>query len=532
MKSFISRAFVLVFCLFLIVGGGLFAGGVEEAAEEVGGDPKMGGTLNVALHIDFGTLDWQSTVAHPAPQVQSNVWEGLTAYGKDFTAVPELAESISASEDGKVWTFNLREGVLFHNLKEMTSDDVVASIERWQRVGPKGAALNTTKIEATDKYTVKMYFDEPIGQSLLLLLGSDENKCVIMPEEVCEASPVAGTVSEIIGTGPYMWTEYKEEQYVRLTKFDQYVPRTDAPNYQSGGKVAYLDEIIFWIVPEVSTRLAGLESGDYDIITDIPDSENDRISAAKGITPVKKGPGFNVYLMFNHKKGPTSNINIRKAIQAAIDCEEVMAAAVPNPDFRVLNPSFYPPESAYNNNASEELYNQADIAKAKEYLEKANYNGELITFQAIANIPVTVRVGVALTEQLKKAGMNAELLNYDLQTWVAKRRDGDALMMYNSMGNWIDPSLYQPEFTGTFPSVETAFEDPEVTAVFNALNTESDLQKRIKLGEELQSLFYEKVATYSFGFYYRLVGKTDKVMDPEGNLALGNLTLNNIWLQK
>ena len=62
--------------------------------------PKTGGTLNVGLHIPFATLDWQATVQHPAPQVQNNVWEGLTAYGKDFTAAPELAESWSSSDDG------------------------------------------------------------------------------------------------------------------------------------------------------------------------------------------------------------------------------------------------------------------------------------------------------------------------------------------------------------------------------------------------------------------------------------------------
>ena len=128
--------------------------------------------------------------------------------------------------------------------------------------------------------------------------------------------------------------------------------------------------------------------------------------------------------------------------------------------------------------------------------------------------------------------MNASVLSYDLQTWVAKRRDGNSLMMYNSGGNWIDPSLYQPEFSGTFPSKETGFSDPEVDKVFAALNRETDTQKRKVLAEQLQTLFYDKVATYSLGYYYRMAVKRDYVMDPEGNLALGNLTLNNVWLNK
>ncbi len=523
MPGKLKRFAVLMVALCVVSATGLFAADT----------PKKGGTLNVGLHIPLPTLDWQSTVSHPLPHVMGNVFEGLTAFGKDFTAVPELAESWQASADGKTWTFKLRKGVLFHNGQEMTSADVLASVGRWLKVGPKGQGLTTlSTMDAPDKYTFRMIFKEAMGQSLLLTLGSDENKCIIMPKEVCDASPKAGTLSAIIGTGPYKWAEYKEDQYVKLTRFDKYVPRTDAPNYQAGKKVAYLDQIVFWIVPESSTRVAGLESGDYDVITDVPDTEYDGLKAASGVVPIKNGPGILLYMMFNHRTGPTSSFYVRKAIQTALNIDEVIAAAVPNPAFRVVDPSFYPPESAYNSTARAELYNQANIDKAKSYLELAGYKGELITYQVIGTNPRNVRVGVAVVEQMKKAGINAEVRNYDLQTWVAKRRDPNSLNIYSSEGYWIDPSLYEPEFTGTFPSKDVAFSDPAVDSVFKSLAQESDFQKRYKLGEQLQKLFYDRVATINLGYAYRLVAKRDYVMDPEGNLALGNLTLNNVWLNK
>ena len=503
-------------------------------AVAVSDGPKKGGVLNVGLHIPFATLDWQATVQHPAPHVQSNVWEGLTAYAKDFTAALELAESIVPTDSGKVWTINLRQGVLFHNLKEMTSADVKASVERWLKVGPKGLALapEVDKVDATDKYVVTLTFKNPIGQTLLLLLGSDENKCVIMPKEICDASPEANKLSEIIGTGPYKWTEYKEDQYILLTRFDGYVPRSDAPNYQTGMKVPYMDQIKFWIVPETSTRIAGLSSCEYDVILEVPDTEYDNLTSTNGVRAVKIGPADNLYIMFNHQKGLTSNILIRKAIQAALNADEIMAAAVPNPAFRLLDGSFFPPESAYHNAARVELYNMNNIEKSKEYLKQAGYNGEPITYQVIGTNETQVRTGTAVVGQLKKAGMNAEVLTYDLQTWVAKRRDGNALMMYNSGGHWIDPSMYQPEFNGTFPSKETGFKDPEVDKVFEELNRATDTEKRKVLAQDLQTLFYDKVATYNIGYRYKVGASRDYVMDPEGNLALGNLTLNNIWLNK
>ena len=525
---------VAVFSVLLLSTVSLFATGTQEpeTARTETETPRRGGVLNVGLHIPLVTLDWQSTVAHPLPHVMGHVFEGLSAFGKDFNAVPELADSWQASADGLVWTFNLRKGVLFHNGEEMTSADAKSSIERWQKVGPKGPSLKTDRIETPDKYTVKMYFKQPIGQTLLLLLGSDENKCVIMPKEVADSSPESGKLSAVVGTGPYRFVEYKEDQYVKLARFEQYVARNDAPNYQSGKKVAYPDEIIFWIVPEASTRVAGLESGDYDIITDIPDSEYDRLQKTKGVVPVKNGPGLLFYMMFNHQTGPTSNLYVRKAIQAALDIDEVVAAAVPNPAFRLTNPSFYPLESAYNTSVRSELYDQANLAKVKEYLDKAGYKGELITYQVIATSARNVRVGVAVVEQLKKAGINAVVRNYDVQTWVAKRRDPNSLMIYSSEGYWIDPSLYQPEFSGTFPSKEVGFKDPEVDAAFTALEQETDFQKRYKAGELLQTLFYDKVATINLGYGYRLVARRDYVMDPEANLALGNLTMHNVWLNK
>jgi peptide/nickel transport system substrate-binding protein len=503
--------------------------GAWAAAQE----PKTGGTLNVGLHIPFPTLDWQSTVGHPLPQGMVHVQEGLFAFGKDFDATPELAESFEVNDDGTEWTFHLRQGVLFHNGDELKAEDVVASLERWARIGPKGAALkDLDRFEIVDDYTVKMHFNVTVGRFLLLALGSDENKAVIMPKEVAEASPNAGVLSEVIGTGPYEFVEHREDQFLRLKRFEDYVSRTDDPNYQGGGKAAYLDEIIFWIVTEQSTRVAGLESGEYDVITEVPDSDFRRLQGISGLEPVKNGPGLLMYMMFNHQEGITSNINFRKAMQAIINTDEISAAAVSDPEFTLSNPSFYPPESAYNTDVRSELHNQADIEKAQQYLEAAGYDNEEVSLQIIATNPVHGRVAVSLAEQMKGAGINAVILSYDLATWVAKRRDPTALNIYTSAGYWIDPSLWHAEFNGTFPSPEVGFFSEETEEVFTQLAEESDFEARYLLGEELQRQFYDQVATINLGFIYRLVAKQDYVVDPEGNLALGNLTLHNVWLDK
>ena len=521
------------FVVALVVAAGAWASPASETASAASDGPKYGGTLDVAIATTPHTLDWQSTVSHPLPHIMGHVFEGLFGFTKEFDAAPELAESWETNADGTVWTIRLRTGVMFHNGDELMADDVVASLERWRRVGPKGPALDELEqFEIIDDHTLAMHFSSPKGRFLLLLLGSDENKAVIMPKEVAEASPEGGTLSEVVGTGPYRFVEYREDQYVRLERFADYSARDDAPNYQTGNKIAYPDELLFWIVPEASTRIAGLEAGEYDIISNVPDAEFQRLQGTDGVVPVKNGPGVLLYMMFNHQHGPTADLNFRRAVQAIVDAQKVVDAAMADPEFATVNPSFYPPESAYNTDACAELYNQVDADKAREYLAASNYDGEKVIVQTIASSASHVRTGLSIAEQLQSIGINAEMVQYDVQTWVAKRRDPNELNIYTSGGYWIDPSLYHPEFNGTFPSTEVGYYHDETEEVFRGLAAETDFDKRYALGEALQCEFYNKVATINVGYQYRLVAHRDTVRDPEGYLALGNPTLHHVWLDE
>jgi peptide/nickel transport system substrate-binding protein len=493
------------------------------------GTPVAGGTLNVGLHIPLSTLDWQSTVSHPLPHVMGHVFEGLYGFGKDFNAAPELAESVEAAPDGLKWTFKLRPGVKFHNGDTMDAEDVKASLERWRVVGPKGpglAALNS--IDTPDANTVVLNFSEPMGRFLLLMLGSDENKFVVMPKEIAEASSTPGQLTEVIGTGPYSFVEYNEDQYVKLKKFADYTARDDAPNYQAGRKVANFDEVVFWIVTEPTTRVAGLESGEYDIITEVPDTEYKRLNESDELDAIKNGPGVLMYMMFNHKKGPTADLALRKAIQSIVDPLEIASVAVSDPAFALTNPSIYAPESAYNTDAGSELFKSGDVEAAKRYLAEAGYNGEPVTIQVISGNSLQEKVAVVLSQQAARAGLNLQIASYDLNTWVARRRDPDALNIYTSGGYWVDPSLWHAEFNGTFPSPEVGFASPETDTIFAKLAAATEFEERKKLGEDLQRSFYSQVAMVNLGYTYRLVAKRQKVLDPDGNLALGNLTLHGV----
>ena len=142
------------------------------------------------------------------------------------------------------------------------------------------------------------------------------------------------------------------------------------------------------------------------------------------------------------------------------------------------------------------------------------------------------RIAVALVEQAKRVGLNLQIKSYDLNTWVANRRDPNKLNIYTSGGYWVDPSLWHPEFNGTFPSKEVGFYSDETEEIFAKLASATEFSERKALGEELQTSFYEQVAMVNLGYIYRLVAKSEKVQDPYNNLALGNLTLHGVWIDE
>src|ERR1051326_4161228 len=218
--------------------------------------PTMGGVLKVAMIGEPPTLDLHKTTAVIVQQITWHVYETLYTYDKNYNAIPLLVETHTVADKGRTYTFKLRRGVKFHNGKEMTSADVVASLQRWGRLATPGKQFwkNVEGLEAKDPHTVVMYLKDTSG-ALLMGLARPNNGAAIYPKEVCDAAG-DNDVKEIIGTGPYRFVEHKPDRHVRLARFKDYAARAEAPDGFGGKRTAYLDEILFVPVPHVAVRLA------------------------------------------------------------------------------------------------------------------------------------------------------------------------------------------------------------------------------------------------------------------------------------
>jgi peptide/nickel transport system substrate-binding protein len=499
------------------------------AVEETG-EIRRGGTLVVGLLQGLQTLDPHSTTAHPTPHVALTIWEGLFALGKNFEAVPELAESWSPSDDLMTWTIDIRQGVQFHNGEELTAEDVKASLERWHTVSPAATTLRTlTGIEVVGPYSVQLNFSEPIGDILRRLLANDSSKPVIMPREIAEASPQSN-LTEIIGTGPYRFVEYRPDELVRVVRFEDYTPIDSPSNYQGGLKNAYVDEILFRIVPEASTRLAGLEQGDLHIILGLPETEFQRVQEDSRMAPIVLQPPGYLWMFFNHRQGPMSDLKLRQAVMAALDMDTVLRQVKSDPSMWQAFGGLLPPGSSYaTEEGSEGIYNQNNPDKARELMEEAGYNNEPIRILALQTEEALYRACVAIAEQLNAVGFNAELRVYDLATWVAVRAEPSEHEFFITGGLQTNPLNYATPLGGNFPGW---YSSDEATAIFSQMRVATSDEEIRALVAELQKVVYEDVGIGHIGFHHQLLAISSRVQDPEGTLPLGVPTLHNIWLSE
>src|SRR4029450_6413343 len=146
-----------------------------------------GGVMRVGNLGEPPSLDAHWTTASITETLTNHIYEGLDSLDKDKKPIPMLADSHTVSKDGLVYTFKLRQGIKFHNGKEMTSEDVVASLTRWGKQSIYGKALFAlvTEVRAVDKYTVDMKLKEKSAIGLISL-GVPNNLRAIYPKEIAE----------------------------------------------------------------------------------------------------------------------------------------------------------------------------------------------------------------------------------------------------------------------------------------------------------------------------------------------------------
>ncbi|MUG70642.1 ABC transporter substrate-binding protein [Paenibacillus validus] len=478
------------------------------------GEPKMGGTLKVATTGEPPTLDPTQTTAYSAQEIGWHIYEGLFTIDENYNATPMLAKDYVFDEAKNTYTIHLREGIKFHNGKQLSADDVVASLNRWGKKANYGKILfqNLQELKKVDDLTIDIVLKSP-SPIVPILLAFPNQQSAIFPKEIVEAAG-DGEIKQYIGTGPYRFVEHKPDQYIKLARFEDYKPLEGPAKGMGGSRKAYLDEILFIPTPETSVRLDGVQTGQFDFAEQVNSDMYKQIQANNQVDALITKPYWFTQIVFNKKSGPFTDKRLRQAFSLALDMKPMMQAAFASEEFYRLDPSImFKEQKEWWSEAGKENYNQANLEKAKKLMEEAGYKGEKLRWLTTKEYDFMYKNSLVATEQLKKIGFNIELQVVDYATIVSKRMKPEEYEIFMGATTFTpDPGIW-PIWESSWPGF---WVDPKKDEMVKKLNSEMDPKERKKHLDALQAYFWEEVPLLKVGDFFVLSVKTKEVKGLEG----------------
>ena len=397
-------------------------------------EPKKGGTANVVIQPEPPGLMLGLVQNGPTQMVAGNIYESLLRYDFDLKPKPGLATKWDVSEDGKVYTFTLKQDVTWHDGKPFTADDVIFTMDKFLReTHPRfRVTLNQVeKMEAPDANTVRFTLKNPFGPFLLIF---EPGTVPMVPKHVYDGTdfktnPANNTP---IGTGPFKFKDWKKGTYIQLVRNE---------NYHVKGQ-PYLDEIYWHVIPDAAARAVAFETGKVDILPggSIENFDVPRISKLPGTCVTGKGWelfGPHSWLWLNTRQGPTADKRFRQAVMYALD-REFARDVVWNGLGQIANGGISS-KTRFHDKATPNY--KRDLTKAKALLKEAGYKGEPVRLLPLPYGETWTRWGEAVKQNLIDAGINVTVQSTDVAGWNQKMNDWDFDIGFTYLYQYGDPAL-------------------------------------------------------------------------------------------
>lgn len=466
-SSFVLLSLLLVLAVTLSACG-TGGGGAKDPEND---------SLVVAQGAHPASLDPHQSNDQPSSRVNKQIYESLVAATVDMEIVPAIAESWEPIDD-TTWQFNLRQGVKFHNGDELKASDVKFSLERMldsPSVAHIVAALESVEVE--DDYTVILNTHEPFAPILAHLSHSAAS---IFSEAAVTAAG-EDYQNDPVGTGAYKFVSQEAGDSVTLERFDDY-----------WGEPADIKTVVFKNIPEGTNRTIGLETGEIDIAYEIEPIDKATVSDHDNLELIEEASLSTQYIGFNVNKAPFDDINVRKAINHAINVEEIIEVVLEGSGTLANGPT-NPSVFGYNEDLEGYAY---DPDLAQDLLAEAGAEDLSISLWTNDN-PVRVRIASIIQEQLRLVGITVEIEQVEWSAYLERTAAGEHDMFilgWTTVTGDADYGLYALFHSSQHGGAgnRTFFDNAEVDNLLDTGRTSVDEAERLEAYSKAQEIIVEE----------------------------------------
>jgi peptide/nickel transport system substrate-binding protein len=525
----LRRLAVLAMLLTLLAG----------AALPAGAQPRAGGTLTIVQGAEPASLVSGVNTSTFIGTVSTKIHEGLLDYDFDFKPRPALAESWTVAPDGKTYTFKLRRGVTWHDGKPFTSADVKFSLEEiWKKLHPRGRVTfsKVTAVDTPDASTVVIHLSDPTPM-MLSAFSSYESQ--VLPKHVYEGKDFTThpALNAPIGTGPFVFKEWKKGDFIRLEK---------NPNYWDKGK-PYLDSFRAIFMRDSAAQVAAVrgERAHIQFRGFTPKDRDNLVAALGSKITVQESPWDCILLVaINHEKKPFDDKRVRRALTLALDrytgskalsqiaiVKEVAGVQVPGTPY-ATSPADLAKVAGYWPDA------EKSRAEAKRLLKEAGVpDGFSFTFKN-RGIPMPYEpLGVWMIDQWRRIGLDVKQEVIEAAAYFGVIRKGDfETAMDFQCGYIVEPDLDMYKFTSTSrnPANYGRYSDPVLDKLYDQQSRTTNVAERKKIVREFEKRVLDEEAHYLMTLqWHRIIPQSSKMhgwtITPSHYL---NNTLDTVWLSE
>lgn len=424
------------------------------------------------------SLDPHKALAAGTKEILFNVYEGLLKPDSQGNNIPAVAESYTVSEDLMTYTFKLRDGIKFHNGKNVTADDVKYSIDKFAGISDGSEPLVSAfsvieEVNIIDDKTVDVVLNTPDTDlpTYLAMVSA-----AIIPKDNENPDTVA------IGTGPYKYVSRSPQENVICEAFDDY-----------WGEKANIKNVTFKVEANADSIVMDLLGGSIDFYARLTIDQvkqlSDEFSVYEGTMNLVQA------LYLNNNVKPFDDVRVRQALSYATDVDEILDITAEGKGTKIGS-SMFPAFGKYYDESLSELY-PTDIEKAKELLKEAGYeNGFNMTITVPSNYQPHIDVAQVLAEQYKKIGVNAEIQLVEWNSWLSDVYTGRNFesTVIGVDASYLAASALLSRFESTAANNFINFKSDAYDKAYNKTLTTADDDERTALYLECEKILADEAA--------------------------------------